>query len=454
MVNRLAAVVLAAGKGTRMKSETPKMLFPVAGKPMLQHILDALCDAGVSEIFVVVGHGSEQIIDAIHGPITWVQQREQLGTGHALAQAANHLVGYPGDVLVLAGDAPLLTSSTLIKLRAEHRHNNNAATVLSAQVPESTGYGRIVRASNGNVIGIIEEKDADPVQKTINEINSGAYCFNWDKVYPLLNRLNTDNSQGEYYLTDIISLLAQQGQSPGAYIVEDYREVAGINDRVQLAWTENVMRLRINHQLMRAGVTIIDPNATWIDSGVEIGQDTVIMPNTYIYGSTRIGRTCEIGPNTTLSSCELGSGVQVRCSVVEQSSIGDGTCVGPFSYIRPGSKIGSGVKIGDFVEIKNSVVGDRSKVPHLSYVGDARVGTNTNIGCGVITANFDGSKKNQTEIGNNVFIGSNSNLIAPVKIEDGAYVAAGSTITDNVPAKALAIARCRQTVKADWRNKD
>lgn len=453
-MKKLAAVILAAGKGTRMKSETPKALFPIAGKPMLQHVVDTLGKLDVAETYIVVGHGSSQVRGTIKGLVNWVEQREQLGTGHALAQAFPLLHNFPGEVLILFGDTPLLTSSTLEGLVCEHRRNRNAATVLSAHIPEPLGYGRIIKGDNGCVQAIVEERDADSQQKKINEINSGTFCLDWAKAGPLLERLNTDNAQGEYYLTDIISLLARQGDRTGVYVAEDHREVAGVNDRVQLASAEKILRSRINQELMRGGVSIVDPDRTWIDSDVEIKQDTLIMPNTFILGDTRVGSNCTIGPDVTLDSCQLGRGIRVRYSIIEQARVGDGTSVGPFAYIRPGTDIGCRVKVGDFVEIKNSRIDDGSKVPHLSYVGDAEVGKQTNIGCGVITANYDGVKKNRTLVGDNVFIGSNSNLIAPVKIEDGAYVAAGSTITENVPARALAIARSRQTVKVDWRKKD
>jgi bifunctional UDP-N-acetylglucosamine pyrophosphorylase/glucosamine-1-phosphate N-acetyltransferase len=453
-VGKIASVVLAAGKGTRMKSETPKVLFPVAGKPMLQHIVNVLVETGIEDIYAVIGYGAEKVQAAISGPITWVEQKEQLGTGHALAQAAKKLRGYGGDVLVLAGDTPLLTVATLRDLIGEHTRDKNAATVLSARVPQPAGYGRIVRGSNGSVIAIAEEKDADSSLKKINEINSGAYCFNWSKVESLLDRLSTNNAQGEYYLTDVFSLLVLNGEKTGAFTVSDHREILGPNDRVQLAWAEKIMRQRICHRLMRQGVSIIDPSTTWIDADAEVGVDTIIYPNTFIKGGTRIGENCLIGPNATIDSCQLGDGVLVRYAVMEEASVGDCTTIGPFAYLRPGTHIGPQVKIGDFVEIKNSQIGEGSKVPHLAYVGDAQVGTNSNIGCGVITANYDGTKKSKTEIGDSVFIGSNTNLVAPIKVEDGAYVAAGSTITRDVPAKALAIARARQTNKADWRKKD
>jgi bifunctional UDP-N-acetylglucosamine pyrophosphorylase/glucosamine-1-phosphate N-acetyltransferase len=450
---KIASVVLAAGKGTRMKSDTPKVLFPVAGKLMLQHIVDILVEAGIDDIYAVVGYGAKKVQAAINGPITWVEQREQLGTGHALSRAGGSLRGYSGDVLVLAGDTPLLTVATLRDLVAEHTLGKNAATVLSARVPQPTGYGRIVRGSNGSVIAIAEEKDADSNQKKINEINSGTYCLNWAKVEPLLDSLSSNNAQGEYYLTDIFSLLVLNGEKTGAYSVSDYQEIMGTNDRVQLALAEKTMRLRICHDLMRQGVSILDPDTTWIDADVEVGAETILLPQTIIKGGTKIGGNCRIGPNVTIDSCLLGTGVVVRYAVMEGATVDDNSTVGPFAYLRPGTQIGRQVKIGDFVEIKNSSVGQGSKVPHLAYVGDAQVGANSNIGCGVITANYDGTKKSKTEIGDGVFIGSNTNLVAPVKVADGAYVAAGSTITKDVPAKTLAIARARQTNKSDWRRK-
>lgn len=452
-MDSLTAVVLAAGKGTRMRSETPKVLFPVAGKPMLQHIVDTLREAGVTDIYIVVGHGSNLVQETITGAVTWVEQREQLGTGHALAQATPHLSDYPGDLLVLFGDTPLLTADTIKGLVAEHQESKNAATVLTAQVPDPTGYGRIIRGNNC-VMAITEEKDANQIEKTIDEINSGTLCFNWPRVGLLLDKLSKNNAQGEYYLTDIFSLLVLHGEKTGAYKVLDHREVAGVNDRAQLAEAEKVLRLRKARSLMLAGVTIADPDTVWVDAQVEVGQDTVILPNTHLYGNTRVGSSCILGPNTTLQACVVDDGVRIQYSVAEQAQIHENSKVGPFSYLRPGSQIGSGVKIGDFVEIKNSIIGDGTKVPHLSYVGDAKVGKNSNIGCGTITANYDGKNKNLTTIGNDVFIGSNSNLIAPVTVADGAYVAAGSTITDDVPARALAIARSRQIVKAEWRKKD
>lgn len=452
-MGKFAAVVLAAGRSTRMKSQTPKVLFPVAGKPMLQHIVNVLAEAGTDGIRVVVGYKAETVQANIAGPISWVIQKQQLGTGHALAQAGNSLQGHGGSVLVLAGDTPLLTAATLRALVAYHQQNKNAATLLSALVPRPAGYGRIVRA-NAKVIAIVEEKDANEEQKSINEINSGTYCFDWSIVQSYLARLKNNNAQGEYYLTDIFALLVANGEKIGAFAAPDPEETLGLNDRVALALAEKIMRRRICHNLMLQGVSILDPASTWIDAEVQVGPETLIYPNTFIRGSTKIGRGCEIGPNVTIESSSIGDDVQIHYAVVETANVSDSARIGPFSYLRPGAQIGSRVKIGDFVEIKNSKIGDGAKVPHLAYVGDASVGVNSNLGCGVITANYDGVNKHKTEIGDGVFIGCNSNLVAPIKVGDGAYVAAGSTVTADVPKNALAIARGRQTNKPNWRPKE
>lgn len=452
-MGKIAAVVLAAGKGKRMKSEMPKVLFPVAGKPMLQHIVDALQETGIKEIYTVVGYGAAEVQTTIKGPITWVDQKGQLGTGHALSQAAAHLRGFGGQVLVLAGDIPLLTADTLSALIVDHVQGKNAATVLSARVPQPAGYGRVIRTEEGRVVAIIEDKDTDSRQKEINEINASAYCFTWGKVEPLLELLGANNAQGEYYLTDVIALLARQGEKIGAHVARDFQEILGPNNREQLAQAEKIMRRRICSNLMGQGVSIIDPDSTWIDAAVQIDADTTVYPNTFIHGNTKIGGNCVIGPNVTIDSSSLGKKVIVHYAVIKEATVGDGVAVGPFAYLRPGAVIGAQAKIGDFVEIKNSQIGEGTKVPHLTYVGDAQVGKNTNIGCGVITANYNGINKNQTKIGDGVFIGSNANLVAPVQVEDGAFIAAGSTITEDVPAGALAIARARQTTKPDWRKK-
>lgn len=453
-MGKVAAVVLAAGKGTRMKSEKAKVLFPLAGRPMLQHIVDILIEIGVDDIYTVVGYEAGTVQASIAGPITWVEQREQLGTGHALAQAAAYLGDFPGVVLVLAGDIPLITGATLKELLTRHAQEGNAATVLSARVPDPTGYGRVVRSADGRLKAIVEEKDADDRQRQVDEINSAIYCFDWGRVGALMSRLGRDNAQGEYYLTEIISLLAGDKGKLGIHVAADHREVMGINDRVQLAQAEKILRRRICHKLMREGVSVLDPDSTWIDADVRIARDTTILPNTQIKGQTTIGGNSVIGPSVTIQASALGEGVCVQYAVLEGATVEDGVSVGPFAYLRPGAVVGRQAKIGDFVEIKNSRIGPGTKVPHLAYVGDAEVGANSNIGCGVITANYDGASKQKTTIGDGVFIGSNANLVAPVRVGDNAYVAAGSTVTEDVPPRALAIARTRQTNKADWRKKE
>lgn len=450
----LTAVVLAAGKGTRMKSETPKVLFPLAGKPMLQHIIDMLGTVGVQQIIVVAGHGSKKVQQSVIGDITWVEQHPQLGTGHALIQALPALGDFTGDVLIVCGDTPLMTGDTLTQLVNKHRNTQADATILTAILNDPAYYGRIVRDEQGNVASIVEHKDATPQQLAIKEINSGTFCFRWPAASRYLTALNQDNAQGEYYLTDIIEIMASKGRTVQTSAVADNREIIGINDRVQLARAEKIMRQRINEALMLGGVTIVDPDTAWIDSEVEVGRDSIILPNTCLKGRTSIGSFCRVGPGTTITDSVLGDGVVVRNSVVEGALVGNETTIGPFAYIRPACTIGSGVRIGDFVELKNSRVGDGSKIPHLSYVGDALVGDNVNIGCGVITANYDGKKKHVTEVDDDAFVGCNSNLVAPVKIGKGAYVAAGSTITRDVAPNSLAIARSRQTAKENWRRSD
>ena len=453
-VGKLAAVILAAGQGTRMKSHLPKVLFPLAGKPILQHVVDMLVRVGVEKTIIVVGHGSQQVKEQIQGDITWVEQHPQLGTGHALFQARDELAGYSGDVLVLCGDAPLLTPQTVTDFVAAHCDSAADATVLSALMDDPTGYGRILREKGCNVKAIVEQRDASEQHLEIKEINSGSFCFQWQAAVDKLASLDKDNSQGEYYLTDIISSIHRSGGKVEAFPVSDSSEVMGINDRVQLAAAEKIIRRRINAGLMYDGVTIVDPDTTWIDADVRVGRDSVILPNTHIKGKTQAGENCKLGPDSFIEDCVLGQEVIIRNSVAEESSIGDKTSVGPYAYIRPGCTIGRGVRIGDFVELKKARIGDGSKVPHLSYVGDALVGSGVNIGCGVITANYDGHKKHITDIGDEAFIGSNSNLVAPLKIGARAYVAAGSTINRDVPEGSLAIARSRQSVKENWGRKD
>ncbi|GAA4722345.1 bifunctional UDP-N-acetylglucosamine diphosphorylase/glucosamine-1-phosphate N-acetyltransferase GlmU [Brevibacillus fulvus] len=446
----LHAVVLAAGQGTRMKSKLYKVLHPVCGKPMVQHVVDTLDLLRVEDVIVVVGHGAEAVRTTIGDRVTYALQSEQLGTGHAVKQAVPFLTDKQGTTMILYGDVPLLSAETLKALVERHIEQNAAATVLTAMVEDPTGYGRIVRDETGALLRIVEHKDASLAEREIREINTGIYCFDNEKMLKVLSELKNDNAQREYYITDCIGLLHHAGEKVDAFIAADAQETMGVNDRVQLAEAESYMRKRINQAHMRNGVTIIDPATTYIDADVTIGADTVILPGTYLRGKTVIGEDCKIGPQTELNDVTVGDGVNISYSVLFDAKVGVHAVVGPFAYVRPGSEIGESVKIGDFVELKNAKIGKGSKIPHLSYVGDAEVGSGVNIGCGTITVNYDGAKKQKTMIGDNAFIGCNTNLIAPVQIGKDAYIAAGSTINQDVPDEAMAIARERQTNKLGY----
>ena len=448
----IETIILAAGKGTRMKSKLPKVLHKVGGKPMLQKVIDAAKAAGSNREVVVIGSGAELVEEKISG-VEFALQAEQLGTGHAVLCAKEKFANSSGTVLILCGDTPLVTGELLSGLVREHQEKNFAATVLTAKMPDATGYGRIIREADGTFKKIVEHKDATDTEKNIREVNSGIYCFNAKKLFETLGKVKNDNAQGEYYLPDVLTLLKNAGEKIGAVVADDYTETLGINSRVQLAEAEKILRQRKNFELMNEGVTIIDPATTFIDSEVEIGRDTIIYPNTFIEGNTKIGEDCEIGPSTRLTNMIVGDGVTAHFSYCHDSEICEGVTLGPYVHIRPGSKISRGVKIGNFVEVKNSNVGEGSKLPHLQYIGDCDMGSGCNMGCGTITVNYDGKKKFRTKIGDNVFVGCNSNLVAPVEIESGAYIAAGSTITENVPAKNLAVARARQVNKDNWQDK-
>ncbi len=444
------AVILAAGEGKRMKSKKAKVVHKIFGKSLIEWVYSSVKNAGIDETIVVVGHRSDQVIECLGDTVKYAVQQQQLGTGHAVMQAEKYLEDKEGYVLVLYGDTPLVTSKTLKDVIDFHKNNGYSATVITAEVDDPTGYGRIIRDDKGDVIKIVEEKDANPEEAAIKEINSGMYCFTIKHLAKALGLLNNDNNQGEYYLTDTIGILVGMGLKVGALKLSDPREILGVNDRVQLYEASEIIKTRILEKHMRDGVTIIDPASTYIDEGVEIGIDTVIYPGTILEGDTRIGEDCIIGPNSRLVSAVIGNGTEVNNSVILESTVGNNTKVGPFAYVRPGSNIGDNVKIGDFVEIKKAVIGDKTKISHLTYVGDAEVGRNVNIGCGVVTVNYDGKKKHKTIIGDNAFVGCNVNLVAPVVVENDTYIAAGSTITDNVPQNSLAIARERQTIKDGW----
>ncbi|NLN16308.1 MAG: bifunctional UDP-N-acetylglucosamine diphosphorylase/glucosamine-1-phosphate N-acetyltransferase GlmU [Firmicutes bacterium] len=450
-MGQLAAMVLAAGQGTRMRSRRAKVLHKVCGKPMVGHVIDSLRLAGVSRIIVVVGHQGEKVMEAIGGGVEFLWQREQLGTGHAVSMAKDIFAGHEGHLLVLAGDTPLLAPETLKELAAAGR--GFAAAILTARMPDPKGYGRIIRGTDGTVLAIVEERDATPDQLAVDEVNTGTYIFRSQDLFPALAKVRPENAQGEYYLTDVIGLLVEEGKKIGSLQCQDWQEAMGINDRVQLAFAEGVLRDRIRRELMLKGVTIYHPESVFIDKDVEVGQDTIIHPFCFLEGRTVVGEECVIGPGVRIVDCELGSGVEVQNATLVESKIGDGVRIGPYAYLRPGNIIGEQVKIGDFVEVKNSRVGSGSKVPHLTYVGDAIVGEGVNIGAGVITCNYDGRQKHQTIIEDDVFVGSNANLIAPVTIKRGAYIAAGSTITKDVPPESLGIARARQDNREGWARK-
>ena len=449
----LVTVVLAAGKGTRMKSALPKVLHRVGGKSMLQHVLDAASAAGARRNIVVVGFGGEQVKEAIGEQAEFVVQKEQLGTGHAVQQAADLLQNETGTVMVLCGDTPLLTGDLLKRLYEEHLAADAKATVLTAIMPDATGYGRIIRTASGTVEKIVEHKDATEAERQVREVNSGIYCFAAKELFTALSEVTCDNAQGEYYLPDVLEILRKKGEKIWAVAADDYESTLGINSRVQLAGAEKILRRRKNIELMDNGVTILDPDSTFVDAGVTIGRDTVLYPFTWLEGSTTVGENCEIGPNTHFTDTKIGDAVKAQFSYGHECEIADGVTMGPYVHLRPNTKLAPKVKIGNFVEVKNSNIGEGTKLPHLSYIGDCDMGSGVNMGCGTITVNYDGKTKFRTKIGNDAFIGCNSNLVAPVEVGDGAYVGAGSTITKYVPPADLAIARARQTNISGWADK-
>lgn len=444
------AVILAAGEGKRMKSSLHKVLHPVCFKPMIRWITEAVQRAGVEKICVVAGHGRERL-EAEIGDFAIAVQAQPLGTAHAVMQAAPFIQECGADyVFVLCGDATLITDATLAKIADAHMSSGADMTLATAIVPNPAGYGRILRDKSGNVAGIVEHKDATHEQRKINEINSSIYCFCADFLLEVLPKISNRNTQNEYYLTDTVALAGRLGRCAAAFVLDDPTEILGINDRVQLAYVDKLMRKRINEGHMRAGVTIIDPDQTYVGGDVKIGRDTVIYPNTILKGMTSVGQDCEIGPDTTLCDCVVGDRCKLNRVCANVCEIQSDVTAGPYVNLRPGTRILAGARLGDFVEIKNSVIGYGSKVPHLSYIGDTDMGEGVNIGCGAVTVNYDGLKKHGTIIKDGAFIGCNTNLVAPVTIGRRAYTAAGSTVTNDVPDDALAIARSRQENKADW----
>ena len=445
-------VVLAAGKGTRMKSAVPKVLHRAAGIPLIEHVLRSAEALGPASIVTIVGHGADAVMQAVgkRPGLGFAVQEPQLGTGHALAQAEALLHGRRGTLVMLSGDVPLLRTATLNSLLQRHTERQAAATVLTATVERPDGYGRIVR-ENGRIAGIVEHKDATPAQRAVHEINSGVYAFDLAPVFDALREIGSSNAQGEYYLPDLVRIYRARGLRVETVTVDDPNEILGVNSRKELADVSAILNARKNADLMAEGVTILDPASAWIGPDVAVGADTVIHPNVYLEGRTRIGAGCTIHAGVRIVNSTLGDGVVVNnFCVIAESRIGDGAKVGPFAHIRPDSRIDRDVHIGNFVELKKTSIGRGSKANHLSYLGDATIGENVNVGAGTITCNYDGTAKHATVVEDGAFIGSDTQLIAPVRVGRGAYVAAGSSITDDVPPESLAITRVRQVNKEGW----
>ncbi|WP_045865199.1 bifunctional UDP-N-acetylglucosamine diphosphorylase/glucosamine-1-phosphate N-acetyltransferase GlmU [Streptomyces sp. WMMB 714] len=457
--NRPAAVVvLAAGEGTRMKSAKPKVMHDICGRSLVGHVVAASRSLDPEHLVVVVGHGREQVtahLAEIDAGVRTAVQHEQNGTGHAVRMGLEELsdsgVALDGTVVVTCGDTPLLTGETLQALADTHAADGNAVTVLTAQVPDSTGYGRIVRdADSGAVTDIVEHKDATEAQRAISEINSGVFAFDARLLVDALGKVRTDNSQGEEYLTDVLGILRSAGHRVGASVAGDHREILGINNRVQLAEARRLLNGRLLERAMLAGVTVVDPASVLLDVTVSYEQDVTVLPGTQLTGSTHLAAGCEVGPNSQLADTVVGAGASVGNTVSQGAEIGAGAKVGPYTYLRPGTRLGAGAKAGSFVEVKNAEIGEGTKVPHLSYVGDASIGDHSNIGAASVFVNYDGVNKHRTTIGSHCRTGADNMFVAPVTVGDGAYTAAGSVITKDVPAGSLAVARGQQRNIAGW----
>ena len=448
-----AVIIMAAGKGKRMKSSLPKVLHNLAGKPILNYVLDTADQLEAKRKILIVGYKSDRTRELVGDKIEYVEQKEQLGTAHAVLQTKKLLSDFKGDVLILSGDVPFLTGKTLTKLLKYHQTNHFCCTLVSTILKNPKGYGRIIRDKKGEIEGIIEEVDLSADRKKITEINSGIYCFNKDKLFQALEKITPDNKQGEYYLTDTVKILLKEGLTVGNIIVKDCSEILGINSRLDLTDASRKVYQKTLQDLMLQGVTIVDPNSTFIERGVKINQDTIIYPFTIIEKDTKIESSCLIGPYSHLIDAYIGKGVRVWASIIENSTVKEGANIGPYAHLRPETVVEKGAKIGNFVELKKTVMGEGSKASHLTYLGDAIIGKKVNIGAGTITCNYDGEKKHRTVIKDGVFIGSNNSLVAPVKLGKDSYTGAGSTITKDVPAGNLAIARSKQTNISGWRKK-
>ena len=447
------SVILAAGMGTRMRSKMPKVLHKVCGKPLSKWVIDASEAAGADKVCAVVGHKAETVKEVLGDVCEFALQAEQKGTGHAVMQAIDVIKNSKGEVVILNGDTPLITAETINKAIEYHKNNGNQATVITAILDDATGYGRIVRDNDGSVLKIVEQKDASKEEKKINEVNSGMYVFDAQSLVYALDKITPNNAQGEYYLTDTLEILLSAGKKIGGYAISDNDEIRGINDRVQLNEAEKIMQKRINEYHMRNGVTMRNPESVYIEDGVEIGNDTEICQNVTIKSGTKIGSDCVIGSGSMLDRAVIHDGVDVLSSVILESEVDEGTHVGPFAYIRPNCHVGKEVKVGDFVELKNSNIDDGTKISHLTYIGDSDVGKRVNFGCGTVTCNYDGKKKYRTTIGDDCFVGCNTNFVSPINVGDGVYIAAGSTITEDIPENSLSIARARQVNKEGWKDK-
>ncbi|MBM6821271.1 bifunctional UDP-N-acetylglucosamine diphosphorylase/glucosamine-1-phosphate N-acetyltransferase GlmU [Fusobacterium mortiferum] len=447
---KLKTLILAAGKGTRMKSDMPKVIHKVNGVPMITKIIDTLSGLNPEENILILGHKKEEVLKVVGENCDYVLQTEQLGTGHAVIQAKEKLEGYDGDVMILCGDTPLLRESTLKSLYDYHKESGAVTTILTSIYENPFGYGRIVK-EDGLVKAIVEEKEASEEIKKIKEVNAGVYCFNSKELFKALDKIDNNNEKGEYYLTDVIGIQVSENKKVQSFILEDKMEILGVNSKVELTQAGKVLRDRKNRELMEEGVILIDPETTYVEESVKVGRDTVLYPGVVLQGKTVIGENCEIIGNSRIIDSVLGNNIRVESSVIEESILEDGVTMGPFAHIRPKSLLKEKVHIGNFVEVKKSTLEKGVKAGHLTYLGDAQVGENTNIGAGTITCNYDGVNKFKTVIGKDAFIGSDSMLVAPVNIGEKALIGAGSVITKDVPSNSLAVSRSKQIIKTDWR---
>ena len=444
------AIILAAGKGTRMKSDLPKVLHKVAGISMLEHVFRSVTAIAPRKTVTVIGHKAEMVEQVLAGQTEFVRQTEQLGTGHAVMMAEPALKGLAGQTLVIAGDTPLITGESLKNLIDFHINHKNVATILTAEAENPFGYGRIVRNQHGEVLKIVEQKDASDFEKQIKEINTGTYVFDNARLFEALKNINTNNAQGEYYITDVISIFRENGEKVGAYTLKDFDESLGVNDRIALATAEGIMHRRINQAHMLNGVSFVNPEGAYIDVDVEIEPEVQIEANVTLKGKTKIGAGSILTNGTYIVDSIIGEQTVITNSMIEESTVADGVTVGPYAHVRPNSHLAKNVHVGNFVEVKGSSIGENTKAGHLTYIGNSEVGANVNFGAGTITVNYDGQHKFKTVIGNNVFVGSNSTIIAPVELGDNSLVGAGSTITKDVPADAIAIGRGRQINKDEY----